>query len=467
MSARVESRKVVAALLIGAWAAALALAPLTWLSLVLAAPLVLLPLTWWILVRPSHWIAGFFGAALLLPPLPIALGNSGPHPALLFAAAGGWVGWLRLREWTLRPDPVLKAMLIFLAMLLASVACSVVYSGPQIALGSFARVGLLGISVYLYAFQTSGPGAASRIEPTKILRWLTGAALLVAVFACVDFYFQLPAPAGYGPQFVWLDAGVLRRAQGLFYEASTLGNFCACFLVLIAVLASQTGHSVSPIMLMITAAALMGALVFSYSRASILCVIAGVGALFILCGGHRWMRLRWLLAGPLLAAVAVVLHWLFPAFAELYWVRLSASLEFFFEEPNRILSGRIDSWLALGRMITEHPWYLLSGAGYKTLPYTDLGAGSPIVADNMYVSLLIETGLPGLAAFLWLNLQILLTAYRAAARSNVFGIWIFCFWIGEMIQMLSGDLFTYWRVLALYFWILALAARSANEHPLR
>ena len=38
-------------------------------------------------------------------------------------------------------------------------------------------------------------------------------------------------PAGYGPQFVWLDSGVYRRAQGFFYEASTLGNFCAFFLV--------------------------------------------------------------------------------------------------------------------------------------------------------------------------------------------------------------------------------------------
>src|SRR5205814_7683146 len=60
-------------------------------------------------------------------------------------------------------------------------------------------------------------------------------AVVSALFACVDFYFQFPAPAGYGPQFVWLDSGVFRRAQGFFYEASTLGNFCAFFLVMIAV----------------------------------------------------------------------------------------------------------------------------------------------------------------------------------------------------------------------------------------
>ena len=31
-----------------------------------------------------------------------------------------------------------------------------------------------------------------------------------------------------------------------------------------------------------------------------------------------------------------------------------------------------------------------------------------------------------------------------------------------MVQMLSGDLFTYWRVLPVYFWVLATAAREAE-----
>ena len=34
------------------------------------------------------------------------------------------------------------------------------------------------------------------------------------------------------------------------------------------------------------------------------------------------------------------------------------------------------------------------GIGYKTLPYTDY-LGSPVVADNMYLSLLVETGVAG------------------------------------------------------------------------
>ena len=60
--------------------------------------------------------------------------------------------------------------------------------------------------------------------PRRATPSCTGSAIGSALFACVDFYFQFPAPAGYGPQFVWLDSGVYRRAQGFFYEASTLGQ---------------------------------------------------------------------------------------------------------------------------------------------------------------------------------------------------------------------------------------------------
>jgi O-antigen ligase len=106
--------------------------------------------------------------------------------------------------------------------------------------------------------------------------------------------------------------------------------------------------------------------------------------------------------------------------------------------------------------------------GYKTLPYSNI-AGQPVVGDNMYLTLLVETGVAGLGALLWLHVEILRSAYRAARHANprvsFFGTWIFCFWVGQIFQMLSGDLLTYWRVLPLYFWALAVAARAVNDHP--
>jgi O-antigen ligase len=108
----------------------------------------------------------------------------------------------------------------------------------------------------------------------------------------------------------------------------------------------------------------------------------------------------------------------------------------------------------------DHPGYGVLGVGYKTLPYSDL-PGRPVVADNAYLSALVETGLFGLAALLLLHFAVLRMAWRA--RASLYGVWVFCFWAGEAVQMLSGDLLTYWRVLPLYFWALAVAVRGAAK----
>ena len=152
----------------------------------------------------------------------------------------------------------------------------------------------------------------------------------------------------------------------------------------------------------------------------------------------------------------------FLPFAEMYWLRLSATTEFLFTRTEGVLSGRVASWRTLSDWIAAHPFQTLFGIGYKTLPYTDY-LGTPVVADNMYLSLLVETGVLGLAALVWLNVAILRAAARAARmpdRLRSFcGAWMLCFWAGQMVQMASGDLLTYWRVLPVYFWILALAVR--------
>ena len=127
-----------------------------------------------------------------------------------------------------------------------------------------------------------------------------------------------------------------------------------------------------------------------------------------------------------------------------------------------VLSGRVASWRTLMDWISANPVQALVGIGYKTLPYTEY-LGAPIVADNMYLSLLVETGVAGLAALIWLNVAIIKAAASAARSTDVrrafCGLWMLCFWFGEAAQMASGDLLTYWRVLPVYFFVLALALR--------
>jgi O-Antigen ligase len=452
-------RYLLAASALGLWAALVAVAPDITTKALLLAPAGAVLLAGWTLARPGRWVAMFLTSALLLPPLPLALGDSGPHPSMIFAALGIWAGLLWMRGWRVPRTEVAGALLALFAALLVSVGMAAVNSGGAIAAGSFARVALFGIGVYVFFF------AAGAVEGgLPGLRWLYWCAVAAALFACVDFYFQFPAPAGYGPQFVWLDSGVFRRAQGLFYEASTLGNFCVFFLVMIAVaLARPRGESpVGRTGLAAGGAVLFAAMVLSYSRAS--AINLAIALLVLLWWNRGRVRLgRLVMLVAVLTACAALLVWkVFPQFAEMYWLRLSYSAEYLTSATESVLSGRVASWRTLVDWVAAHPLQALVGIGYKTLPYTEY-LGAPIVADNMYLSLLVETGVAGLAALIWLNVAIVKAAARAArsadARRAFCGLWMLCFWFGESAQMASGDLLTYWRVLPVYFFVLAVALR--------
>lgn len=441
----------------GGWAAAMAVAPSIGAKAWLAAPPVALGGLWWMLQRPARWVAVFFAAVLLLPPLPAPIGNSGPHPSLAIAAVGLFAGVLWLREWRVPSNALTGGFAVFCALLLASVAQAALHSGAEAAAGSLTRVVLFGISVYIFfysAYTRAGEGDANRD-----LRRLFWVAVASALFACVDFYYQFPAPAGYGPQFVWLESGVYRRAQGLFYEAGMLGNFCSFFLVMVAVALTRPRREapVSRTGLLAGGLVFFAALMLSYSRGSVVNLLVALALLLWL----NRKRVRWARVLPALAlfgAFAAFVTWkVFPSFAEMYWLRLSGTTEFFFSATEGVLSGRVASWRTLLDWLAANPWQALLGIGYKTLPYTAY-VGMPVITDNMYLSMLVETGIFGLGALLWLSAAILRAGYRA--RATFCGTWILCFWAGQMAQMLSADVLTFWRVLPLYFWVLALAVRA-------
>ncbi len=395
--------------------------------------------------------------------------------APLAAALGILAGVIGARGWRSLRHPLTVAFAVFLGVLFESAGLAGIYSNWAIGLGSLARVMLFAIGVYVFLYAFAGPGQTSRgqdaesdVRTVRLLFWLGVAG---ALFACADFYFQLPAPAGYSDQFVWLDEGVLRRAQGLFYEASTLGNMCAFFLVMIAVAVSRkreqslfSSKALSRKALLFGGLALAAALMFSYSRASVFNVAVAVCA--VACIRIRRFRrsMAWIGAAAVVAGVAVNLF--LPSFSANYWGRLLGSFSFFWQSPDAVLSGRLSHWQVLLDFLQREPWHAILGVGYKTLPYSNF-TGSTVVADNTYLGLLVETGVVGLVAFLALNVVILRTGWRALRSANprtaFLGEWIFCFWCGEMVQMFSGDLITYWRALPVYFWVLGAAARQTRE----
>ena len=460
--------KIVGLTAVIVWAVAVALTPSTTGRLALLGTGLAVGLFWWLSCGADRWLTAFFATAILLPPLPFALGNSGPHIAPLFAAAGILVFLLSIDRARLRGGRLLLFLLLFMGALLESIIFAALLSGPDVALLSLFRILLVAIAPFILLYVLTR-------QTISVRRSIGGARLLfrfavaAAAFACADFYFQFPSPVGYSAQFVWLENTVLRRAQGLFYEASTLGNFCAFFLVLmlIAFFSRREIRFCSRIELGLGGSILAAALIFSYSRGSLLNLLCAACAFFCLrrFSGKRFVLVT--IGGAIV--IAALVYVLFPSFSESYWLRLGISVRYLPSEPGAVLSGRLSSWITLAQFLIQNPSRLLFGIGYKTLPYSSY-VGAAVIADNTYLDLLVETGLLGLCSFLALNVEMLRRSFRAARSPDVlpkfFGTWFFCFWIGELVQMVSGDLITYWRVLPIFFWTLGVAIISSSENSI-
>jgi O-antigen ligase len=425
-------------------------------------------LVWWVGGGYDRWFLAFAVSTCLLPPLPIAIGTTGPHVALFAALLGLWIGIARMSTWRIRNEPLPIALLGFWILMACSLAPAALESEISVVALGLARLGLFGVSLFtFFYFAYCRPDSASR-ELRWWVRLLFGLAVVSALFACLDFYFQWPPPAGFGEQYVWLTGTVYRRAQGFFYEASTLGNFCAFFLLLVAVAwvrASPGSRVLSLRWSLPGAATLVAALVFSFSRSSVVSLFVAISTLLLL--ERRRIRLgRWLGMATVGLGGGLALVWIVaPTLTGAYLMRLWLTATGLMSNPDVWLSGRITSWTTLLEFLADNPVRLLTGIGYATLPHTEL-LGRTVLGDNMYLTVLVETGVLGFLAMMGLLLAILAAALRVSRSgdetASFVGTWIFCFWMGQLAQMLSVDVLTFWRVLPIYMALLGMAVHRAH-----
>lgn len=419
------------------------------------------------------WPYLFVASALVVPPVyPSLLDGEIPiyFANLLFIA--GCFGLLaRDTDFQISADSIGKAATGFLLALALSIPFGFWISGTSEGVGSCLRFFLLLHPVLIYYWLRQVRPLHSEASLILAGKFLLGLGVVAALYGIVDFYVSIPIPHPFADQYIYLDGRMIRRAQGMLYEASSFGNLSAFFLSLtLAILLSwwKTLSIAWKTTLYLMIGIFTTALFLSYSRGSWANVLVTVTVFLIL---QRKLRLQIAAASVSVVAGFVFLVYQMSPLVVLNFFnwRMGTLLEFW-SDPNLATSGRWEAWWRLISFFADHPWYLVFGIGYKTLPHTHL-FGKPLIADNGFLSLTFETGIIGLAAFLWLNWAVFSTTLKACRqRDSVRAIgaaFMFAFWCGEMVQMVTGDLFTYWRNMVVFFAALALVQavpeRSTNE----
>jgi O-antigen ligase len=260
---------------------------------------------------------------------------------------------------------------------------------------------------------------------------------------------------------------MVRRAQGLFYEASSFGNMCAFFLSLSLLHLYNFRKTASLLRLgvfLLLVGVFCTGLFLAYSRASWINALVTAGVFLVCQKAIRFRRVAGLLA--LVASLLVLLYQVSPEIVANFFEWRLANLFEFWSDPSFATSGRWETWERLFVFFADHPWLLIFGIGYKSLPYTDL-FGATLIADNGFLSTAFETGVIGLIAFLNLNWVIFKSLYRTGQHQNStirrYATFMFAFWCGEMVQMLTGDIFTYWRNVIVYLALIAFVQRLSRS----
>lgn len=361
-------------------------------------------------------------------------------------------------------DPIIKGLAIFLVSIVYSLPFAWWFSGAGSGADSLSRWLLLSQMAFIYCLIRGGARASETGCERWAFRLLLAGAVVSAAYGIVDFVWPIPFPHPAADQFIWLGSVVLRRAQGVFYESSNFGNFCGFFLIVTSAALLARKEQLLRIrrpLLILSVIILSLAVLVTFSRSTWASVLVALLVFASITGHAKVQR-----SAVFLVALAVPLFLLWKLSPELWSYLLNARvgrLTEIFASPNLATSGRVDTWAHVISIISGNPQYLVFGIGYKTLEFTRLFHGE-IIVDNGYLSLLLETGIVGLAGFLFFSWIILKTFFKLShARDQVAAFWsavLFSFWCGQLIQLLAVDAYTYWRNMVIFA---ALAAFTLNR----
>lgn len=351
-------------------------------------------------------------------------------------------------------DPIAKGLFLFLMGTGISLPFACWFSGTEIATAALLRWLMLAQTLVLYMLVRGG--MRSHSSPAE--RWLVPilflAGAISAAYGIYDFIWPVPIPHPAAPEFIFLPNGMVRRAQGVFYESSSFANICGFFLAAAAgafLVRKEKVIGISRPLLPPFILILTGAVIVAFSRSSWANVFVTLLVFSLLTRRTRWRRTLILFVA--LALPFALLAFYFPEVWGYFLGHRLGSLTLLLSDPNSASSGRYDVWAQIAFILYQYPHYFVLGIGYKTLPFTKLFK-SGIVADNGFLSLLLETGIMGLSGFIAFLIATLKEFWKLSkSRNNKISYWatfLFAFWCGQCVQLLAVDSYTFWRNMVVY-----------------
>ena len=324
-----------------------------------------------------------------------------------------------------RPGAAQWSALIFLAVALCSACCSPFF--PQTLLGAGRYDGLLSIALYVLIFL-----GVSMFTRPKLIHFYAFAAAVT--LCCIVAILQLFGgnPLGLYPNALqWQDAGI--RYSGAYL--GTIGNTNLLDAVLCLALPLSSCAILRMRRWLFLIPLIVSAVIIAVAGGSGAVVALGAFCLAALCALPRQKKLLifcLLLAAFLLLGVLALL-WFWPGTDGAAY-EISQMIHGHFEDSYG--SSRILIWRGCLALAPERP---LLGGGPGTLsmrldiifsrfvPETGTTLESYVDnAHNIYLGYLTNTGVLGLAAYLWLLLCCGLSAFSSNDLSRVCALAVFC-----------------------------------------
>ncbi len=259
-----------------------------------------------------------------------------------------------------------------------------------------------------------------KLDSIAKTKWLVGAILGAQIFPTISHLLVRAGRTGLSFTSETLRAG----DSGVGISMATMTTICVVFLLEAK---SNRGRLLWGLLTALFGAALF----FSFGRAAWIAFLVAVALIGVV--RHKWV----LIVAPLVLVLSIVL---IPGFAERFSDINASALA---GSGSSTLAGRVRTWDGAMILFQQHPVFGV-GIGAGAAKVAELLHDRVVMMHNDYLSVLLETGLVGMALFL---------AWHAE-------------WIFSLIGVYRKSTFDYDRTFTfavLAVWVLSLVARFTDN----